>query len=78
MWRTHTRSSRSGYTKAVVLHRVLMIIVMMAHRTMLAIMQAELVSWRNSVGHNTSRARRLDRMVRRLRGGHYVDIAVGV
>ncbi len=42
-------------TKAIFLHRIPMIAVLTLHRTALAIMQAELVAWRNKLEHNSSR-----------------------
>jgi hypothetical protein len=48
MRRLLARSGLGESTKAIVLHRIPMIAVITLHRTALAIMQAELIAWRNT------------------------------
>lgn len=48
MRRLLARSALTESTKAIFLHRIPMIAVITLHRTALAIMQAELIAWRNS------------------------------
>jgi hypothetical protein len=55
MRRSLASNALTESTKAIVLQRVPMIAVMTLHRTALAIMQAELVTWRNTPGGNGTR-----------------------
>jgi hypothetical protein len=55
MRRSLAPSALTESTKAIVLHRVPMIAVITLHRTALAIMQAELIAWRNTPGGNGTR-----------------------
>jgi hypothetical protein len=56
MWYSHTSIGWKAYMKVVLSRSVLTTIVILFHRTMIAIVQAELLSWRNTVRHNGARS----------------------
>jgi hypothetical protein len=52
---SHASTGWRAYMKVVVSRSVLTTIVMWIHRMMLAMMQAELLPWRNIAAHNDTR-----------------------
>lgn len=52
---SHASTGWRAYMKVVVSRSVLTTIVMWIHRMMLAMMQAELLPWRNMAAHNDTR-----------------------
>ena len=55
MWYSHTNTGLMAYLRVVASRSASTTIVLWIQRLMLATMQAELVSWRNIQGHNTTR-----------------------
>jgi hypothetical protein len=55
MWYSHTDTGLMAYVRLVASRRASTTIVLWIQRVMLATMQAELVSWRNTPGHKDTR-----------------------
>jgi hypothetical protein len=55
MWYSHTDTGLRAYVRVVASRRASTTIVLWIQRVMLATMQAELVSWRNTSGHKDTR-----------------------
>jgi hypothetical protein len=56
MWYSHTSIGWRAYMKVVVSRGLLTTIVIFIHRMMMAMMQAELLSWQNTLRHNHTRS----------------------
>jgi hypothetical protein len=55
MWYSHTDTGLRAYVRVVASRRASTTIVLWIQRVMLATMQAELVSWRNTPRHKDTR-----------------------